>query len=110
MASSDAVIATVVVATGVNVYGAVQRKDDPIITIIGGFIVGAFLLAIAEAAPKLAELFAAAYAITSFTVNGKTLIDAANAITSTSGSATATPAPDTQHNANGIPFTQVVAN
>lgn len=81
MASADGVIATIIVATSVNVYGATQRKDDPIITIIAGFVVGAFLLAVAGEAPQLAELFAAAYAITSLTTNGTPLINAVNGIT-----------------------------
>lgn len=82
MASADGIIATVIIASGVNVYGAVSESRDPIIPVIGGFIVGAFLLALAEEAPMLAELFAAAYAITSLTANGTPLINAATKITS----------------------------
>lgn len=82
MASADGTLVAVVIATGVNVYGASSKGKDPIIPIVGGFVVGAFLLAVAGSAPELAELFAAAFAITSLTANGQPLINAVTQITS----------------------------
>lgn len=87
MANGDGILVMVILATGANVYGAsvgetdeegdvIRKPSDPFIPIIGGFVVGAILLAVADTAPELATLFGAAFAITSFTTNGKPFLDA----------------------------------
>jgi hypothetical protein len=86
MTSQSAVMATVVVASAVNVAGtalptASDAGKDPLIPIVAGFVIGGILLAVAGAAPGLAEAFAAAFLITSLLSNGTPVINAVTGLT-----------------------------
>lgn len=84
--SSGGVLTLVAVAGAFDVAGAVfaTPKRDPVISLVGAFVVGAFLLAVDDAGGgEVATLFAAAYLITSVGLNGKFILDPINKITST---------------------------
>lgn len=98
-------MATVVVASLVNVAGtqlppwtgtgkpatAQEQSDwskhnhDPLVPIIGGFVIGGFLIALAGKLPGLAEAFAAAFLITSLLLNGIPLVNAASNLSTNLG-------------------------
>jgi hypothetical protein len=78
-----AITTMVLLASVVNVFGAVKKSKDITYPIMGGFVVLILLLALAEADAKVAEMFAGAYAITCMLTNGQDLFNGiASAMTS----------------------------
>jgi hypothetical protein len=78
-----AITTMVLLASVVNVFGAVKKSKDITYPIMGGFVVLILLLALAEADGEVAEMFAGAYAITCLLTNGADLFNGiAGAITS----------------------------
>jgi hypothetical protein len=78
-----AITTMVLLASIVNVFGAVKKSKDITYPIMGGFVVLILLLALAEADAKVAEMFAGAYAITCMLTNGQDLFNGiASAISS----------------------------
>ena len=76
MNKSQSAITTMVVVAGVaNSYGAVRKSKDITYPVLGGFIVLILLLVMAQANAKVAEMFAGAYAVTSFLLNGADLVN-----------------------------------
>ena len=75
---ADGVITMGVLATLANIYGAVTHNRTITIPVIGGFVVTTILLAVSRPAPRLAELFAGAYFITSLLTNGAPAIEMVN--------------------------------
>ena len=80
---SDGVITMCVLAMLANIYGAVHQNKTITIPVIGGFVVTTLLLIVAQPAPKLAEMFAGAYFITSLLTNGAPAIDTLNKVVGT---------------------------
>lgn len=76
----DGVITLCVLATLANIYGAVTHNRTITIPIVGGFVVTTILLFVARPVPKLAEMFAGAYFITSMLTNGGPAIDTLNKV------------------------------
>ena len=74
----DGVITMCVLATLANIYGAVTNQRTVSIPIIGGFVVSTILLGVSRPLPKLAEMFAGAYFITSMFTNGAPIFDTVN--------------------------------
>lgn len=92
-----------ILATLVNVYGAMKGNRDVAIPIVGGFIVSVILMGVAEAgADEIASLFAGAYFVTSLVTNGRPLIDVASQTVGVTTGMKAPPAASTQ--STGSPF------
>jgi hypothetical protein len=111
-----AITSMVLLASVVNVFGAVKKSKDITYPIMGGFVVLILLLALAEADAKVAEMFAGAYAITCMLTNGQDLFNGiATAISSgkrfdpgpASGAATQSPqtATGTSYSVPTVPST-----
>lgn len=79
----SAISTIVLLASIVNIFGAVKKGKDITYPIMGGFIVLILLLALAEANEQVAEMFAGAYGITCALTNGQDLFEGiSQAITS----------------------------
>lgn len=84
----DGVITLCVLATLANIYGAVTHNKTVSIPIIGGFVVTTLLLVASRPVPKLAEMFAGAYFITSILTNGMPAFDTINKVVGATAQAT----------------------
>jgi hypothetical protein len=91
------VIGTSIIATLVNIYGAIRNGRDATVPIIGGFVVSTILLGVAEIpeAQVLAEAFGAAFLITSATLNAGDLIATVTSFTGGTPVAPSTRTPST---------------
>lgn len=87
ISGSDGVITMCVLATLANIYGAVRANKTVTIPIFGGFVVTTILLVVSRPVPKLAEMFAGAFFITSMLTNGAPVLDTVNELVGQSAQA-----------------------
>jgi hypothetical protein len=79
--SQSIVLTTTIIGTLVNMYGAIRRGSDVTIPIIGGFVVTAVLLGLAETPfGTVAEVFGGAYLVTSASLNAGDLVKQINGL------------------------------